>query len=255
MIPMSPDDLELLAIQAEGTFDHRGRVTGLHGIVIARSAGHQALWIGAEVPDALAAKLTAAFDRARPASSAAEPPPALERCGQLLAREARSLRHSGGPSFVIEPDTVFASQVHIERSDASNRAALQGANPGNWLPIEWDELLDGRLGPWTIATVRGQVVSLCHTPGPMTQRGAECGVWTHPGHRGRGYAAAVTAAWASVVRPTGRHLFYSTNAENLSSQCVARRLNLRPLGWTWRLGRARDDGDRAHPLSSLWRRL
>src|SRR5689334_20188089 len=26
--------------------------------------------------------------------------------------------------------------------------ALRGANPGNWEPVEWDELLEGKLGPW-----------------------------------------------------------------------------------------------------------
>ena len=152
------------------------------------------------------------------------------------------------------PGTEFASGAHIERSDGSNRAALRDANPGDWLPVECDELLDGHLGPWAMATQRGRVVSICHTPGPVTPRGAECGVWTHSAFRGRGNAAAVTAAWASVMRPTGRHLFYSTDAENLSSQRVARRLNLRPLGWTWRLGRPRDDVERAHPLSVLRRR-
>jgi hypothetical protein len=54
------------------------------------------------------------------------------------------------------------------------------------------------------------------------------------------------------MRPSGRYLFYSTDAENLSSQRVARRLNLRALGWMWRLGRGRrDDDNRVHPLSTL----
>ena len=101
--------------------------------------------------------------------------------------------------------------------------------------------------------VQGEiVVSICHTPKPLTARAAECGVWTRPGFRGRGHAAAVTSAWADVLRPSGRHLFYSTEARNLSSQRVTRRLNLRLLGWTWRLGRTRDDQDGGvHPLSTL----
>jgi hypothetical protein len=33
----------------------------------------------------------------------------------------------------------------------------------------------------------------------------------------------------------GRVLFYSTDAQNLSSQRVAARLGLRPIGWTWNL--------------------
>ena len=90
--------------------------------------------------------------------------------------------------------------------------------------------------------VQGEIiVSICHTPKPLTAHAAECGVWTRPGFRGRGHAAAVTSAWADVLRPSGRYLFYSTDARNLSSQRVTRRLNLRLLGWTWRLGRTRDD--------------
>ena len=84
----------------------------------------------------------------------------------------------------------------------------------------------------------------------MTKQAAECGVWTHPDYRGRGYAAAVTAAWADILRARGRCPFYSTDAQNVSSQRVAARLRLRPIGWTWNLGRG-DPGprDNRHPLS------
>jgi RimJ/RimL family protein N-acetyltransferase len=127
--------------------------------------------------------------------------------------------------------------------------ALRIANPGNWQPVEWDELLDGKLGPWAIAVDGGRVSSICHTPRPMTERAAECGVWSHPEFRGRGHAAAVTAAWAELVRPSGRHLFYSTDETNRSSQRVAERLALPLLGW---MGRApEEEHDHIHPLSSL----
>ncbi|WP_425568158.1 GNAT family N-acetyltransferase [Nonomuraea rubra] len=63
--------------------------------------------------------------------------------------------------------------------------------------------------------------------------GAEAGTWTSPPYRGRGYAAATTSAWADQL--PGIHLFYSTSADNHSSQRVARRLALRPLGRLWHL--------------------
>jgi hypothetical protein len=247
-------DLELLGVQAEGSFDPRRRVIGMYGVTIACAEGRQELWIGAEVPDALAAEVAATFEDAPPSSHPSEPPPALERCARLLDAGDRCLQRTAGPSFLIPPDAYFASGARLERSDASNGAALRNANPGNWHPVEWDELLDGRLGPWAIATEGGVIVSICHTPGPLTGRAAECGVWTHPAFRGRGHAAATTSAWAAIVRPSGRHLFYSTDAENLSSQRVARRLGLRALGWTWRLGHARDGaGEAVHPLSTVRR--
>lgn len=158
----------------------------------------------------------------------------------------------GGPSYVIEPGARFSSTVRLARSDTWRGDVLRSANPGNWQPVEWDELLDGTLGPWTIAIEDERAVSICHTPGPMRARAAECGVWTDAAFRGRGYAAAVTAAWAELVRPSGRWLFYSTDADNRSSQRVAERLGLRRIGWLWHL--ARTDDDRVHPLSSLRRR-
>jgi len=247
-------DLDLLGIQASGSFDPRGRVTDAYGISIVSTADRHACWIGADVPNALATELTAAVDAAPPSPTATEPPAVLERCRRLLAADGRALDQSGGPQFAFPDDTQFPSDARIERSSAPPRPALRTANPGNWHPVEWAELLDGRLGPWTMALDADRVVAVCHTPGPITAHGAECGVWTHPDFRGRGLAAAVTAAWAAILRPTGRHLFYSTDADNRSSQRVAQRLRLRLLGWIWHLRAAREPaGGRMHPLSSLYR--
>ena len=79
-----------------------------------------------------------------------------------------------------------------------------------------------------------RVVSNCHTP-RFNDRGAEAGTWTDPDYRGRGYAAATTAAWASLMAHSDRHLFYSTSADNISSQRVAERLSLPLIGWMWQL--------------------
>jgi RimJ/RimL family protein N-acetyltransferase len=155
-----------------------------------------------------------------------------------------------GPTFLIEGSYWATESMRILRSDASDSKELHPLNPGNWEPDEWEQLLDGVLGPWAMAVAGGVVVSLCHTPAPMTARAAECGVWTHPDYRGQGYAAAVTAAWADILRPTARYLFYSTDAENESSRRVAERLHLRLIGWTWRLTARRQAGQgRRHPLS------
>jgi hypothetical protein len=260
--PNLPTALELRRIQSEESFDHRGRRAGLYGVAIVCCPDEQALWMGAEVPDALAAQLAEAFARSPRAPDPRTPPPALEACRRLLeAAGGPPVPCDAGPSYLIEEGTRFPSAVTIHLSDGGPAEPLRAANPGNWHPVEWDELLDGRLGPWAMAYQDGAVVSICHTPVPMRPRAAECGVWTAPAHRGRGYAAAVTAAWADLLRPSGRHLFYSTDAGNHSSQQVARRLGLRPLGWTWCLGRYRPDSDgdgdgdpRLHPLCSLRRR-
>ena len=248
-------DLELFRIQFEDTLDGNGRAIGTYGaygIAIVCTAERDELWISAEVPDAVAAELTEVFEGAARSTGSAEPP-ALERCRPILERDGRAMERSGGPSYVFPDGTSFASAVHVERSDTSPRQTLRDANPGNWHPVEWNELLDGTLGPWAIATEGELVVSICHTARPITPRGAECGVWTHPEHRGRGHAAAVTAAWAAAMRPHGRHLFYCTGVANRSSQRVTERLGLRRIGWIWRLQSPRVDDDNLHPLSSLRR--
>lgn len=224
---------------------------GLDGIVIACTGEDEELWMGAELPGSLAAALASVFAEAPRSPDPRQPPPGLALCRPLLEGGA-PLRCQGEPRYLFPDDVRFASDAHLVRSGEPERETLRAANPGNWHPVEWDELLDGQLGPWAMAVEGALVTSICHTPGPLEGRGAECGVWTRPGFRGRGLGAAVTAAWAGLLRAPGRYLFYSTNAENLSSQRLTQRLGLRPLGWTWRLSRPTTDGRGSlHPLSRV----
>jgi predicted GNAT family acetyltransferase len=56
--------------------------------------------------------------------------------------------------------------------------------------------------------------------------GAEVGVYTFPGWRSKGLAAAVTAKWSAHPDLEERELFYSTTISNISSRRVAARLGL-----------------------------
>jgi hypothetical protein len=89
--------------------------------------------------------------------------------------------------------------------------------------------------PCFAIVVDGAAVSLAFTA-RSTPQAAEVGVDTLAPHRGRGYAAAVTLAWAAAVRASGRVPLYSTSDGNLSSQSVARRCGLveyaRETTWT-----------------------
>jgi hypothetical protein len=131
------NDIDLLTIQAEGAFDHRGRIVGRHGATIACSADGQALWIGADVPDTLASELAATFDRAPASLAPAQTPPALDPCRRLLDGGGRALTYSAGPSFLIEAAPPPGSGLRIERSDTPKGDVLRNANPGNWHPVEW----------------------------------------------------------------------------------------------------------------------
>ncbi len=243
-------DLELLELQAEMALDDRRRLAGVCGVTIAAASEGQRLFVGSEVPDTLVPAVVDAVAEAPRASAPDREPPALAACRAILAPACAPLSLTAGPYHLFEPHLRVETRTRIVRSDTSLDERLRHLNPGNWGHDEWDELLDGALGPWAMAVVDGRVVSICHTPRPMTERAAECGVWTHPDSRGRGYAAAVAATWAAILRPSGRHLFYSTGAQNLSSQRVAARLQLRPIGWAWNLARAdRGQPDHRHPLS------
>ena len=222
--------------------DGRGRLVASRGanarpaphVVISVARDGQTFAIGSAVPDALAAEIESAVAGAA-LSPPDQPPASLARCQELLAALGPVERQSG-PSYLIPPGTAFDSGADVRRSDAADVEAMRdySADRRDWSVEEWRLLLDGAYGPWAVALDGARVIAICHSA-RLTDRGAEAGVWTDPGYRGRGHASAVTAAWASLPALAGRRLFYSTSAENISSQRVAARLGLRPIGWTWLL--------------------
>ncbi len=243
-------DLELLEIEIETLWvmDRRSRLVESRGsngrtaphLVIAASNDGQVAAFGSEVADALAVELQAAVAGGSPSPDPATAPASIARCEQLLTKSLWPVELSAGPSYAIPVQTAFVSAAEIQRSDGEHTEALRSQLPerANWSAEDWHLLLDGFFGPWAVATIGGRVMAICHTA-RLADRGAEAGVWTDPDFRGQGHAAAVTAAWASLLAPSGRHLFYSTAATNLSSQRVAARLNLRLIGWMWKLSDAR----------------
>ncbi|MGE0403424.1 MAG: GNAT family N-acetyltransferase [Kofleriaceae bacterium] len=210
-----------------------------YGLAILVTDTSHAIQTGADFPAHLVPALREEF-----LASHRLPPPERPR---ILDRFAPlvDLEYRAGPVYLIPPDLPLDPAVHIEH----DLARLTDANPGNWHPVEWRELLDGKLGPVTIATIGDRVASICHTPGPLGRFNAEAGVWTHADFRGRGLASGTVAAWSHVDFGK-RHLFYSTDHDNLSSQRVAARLSLPLLGWTHRLALPRTH-DALHPLCSL----
>jgi hypothetical protein len=123
------------------------------------------------------------------------PPSQLERWRVVLEDAlgaAVRLAPGSGPSYLIEPGVSFRTRAELIRSDTGDQTQLPAANPGNWGAGEWQELLDGHLGPWVMARHRERVISICHTA-VANASAAEAGVWTHPEFRGQGHAAAATA--------------------------------------------------------------
>jgi hypothetical protein len=82
----------------------------------------------------------------------------LEVCRRALedVLGEMELRPGSGPSYLTK-DAVGAvavgASIALVRSDATDVTALRGANPGSWDVDEWQNLLEGRLGPWVIGLV------------------------------------------------------------------------------------------------------
>ena len=146
-----------------------------------------------------------------------QPPRCLASLQQALARDAPLSGTWSGPAWRF-PDELptFALdviQITPERADLVHSI----------FPVLADDL------PWRqpcLAIVAdGQLASFCFSS-RNTTAAAEAGVNTIEAFRGRGYAAAVAAAWARAVRHEGRIPLYSTSWNNLASRAVARKLNL-----------------------------
>lgn len=238
-------DLELLRIETGVLWDrdNRGRIRGPVDLALGVAAEGIFAAVGQEVPDDVAIPVLVLAESGTPTPpSRAEPPAFIRACRDALtASLGGDLALSGGPSYYIEPPIRFATHAGVLRSDSPYADAVLNRRPEVWEPDEWADLVRGGAGAlWAMMLHEDRVVSICHTPGSRpgrTRPAAEAGTWTAPDFRGRGYAAATTAAWADLLSSHCPHLFYSTSAENHSSQRVAERLGLRPIGWTWKLTR------------------
>ncbi|MEQ4716513.1 GNAT family N-acetyltransferase [Nonomuraea sp. B19D2] len=210
--------------------DERGRLPGPEDVVIGVAADGMTAAVSGRVPDALAARLLDLVSRGVP-SPPGHPPDVLARCRALLG-DGHAV--SGGPCYLIRPPVRFDVPAEVLGSDDPAHAErVRPLRPANWTPGEWDALLGGREGaPWAMIVEDGQVAAVCHSA-RLTPEGAEAGTWTSPAFRGRGYAAATTAMWAGLLPDIP--LFYSTGADNHSSQRVAGRLGLPAVGWLWKL--------------------
>src|SRR5690348_2203620 len=227
-------DLELLDIQVDMLWASRA---GPELVIICARDGVR-VRIGPQVALEVARTMSAQIEEDAPCvEDVAAPPAQMERLRSVLEDAlgaAVRLAPGSGPTYLIEPGVSFRTMAELIRSDTADPAQLRAANPGSWGADEWQELLDGRLGPWVMARHTGRVSSICHTP-VADAIAADAGVWTHPDFRGQGHAAATTAEWADLLRPTGKLLFYSTSRTNRSSQRVAARLGLRRIGFRWQL--------------------
>jgi hypothetical protein len=142
---------------------------------------------------------------------------------------------NGGLLWFFPEPLAFDAGVHLVWSGTEGAERLVNRFPEGIARslVETGFRTSGDLWePWCVAVVEGSVVSIAETVrrGP---NGAEVGVDTASGHRGRGLGAATTAGWSRHRDLEGITLFYSTGRMNMSSRRVSERLNLRLLGSTF----------------------
>ena len=185
-----------------------------------------------DVEDGAAREIDALVREQTPWWDVDAPPACLPGIVALLAREASVAALSPAVIYGLPNNLRYEADARLLSGDEAEGQSLLDrlarGMPKTLLAAGFLDV-DHLWPPWCAAIVGEEIAALAFAArlGPL---GAEVGVYTLAGFRGRGLAAAVTARWSSLAGLAGRQLFYSTLATNLSSRRVAARLALTPLG-------------------------
>lgn len=139
----------------------------------------------------------------------------------LLTEDARIEHTSVGLAFLFPHSLPPVNGTRVLRN-ATDRALLHP------LLAAWAPDIQSS-PPFVARVVDGQAVAVCGSV-RITEEAHEAGVETAAPFRGRGYARAVVAAWATAVRALGVEPLYSTTWQNDASRAVARTLGLVVIG-------------------------
>jgi hypothetical protein len=199
-------------------------------LFVAGCSGGNRLRAAAGLDAGLVADLEAIVTDAPPWIELAEGPPGLAAMLAHLAQPEPAATHLIYPlpnnhAFVAGAAIVRSGEPEGERLLA--RLGREGLPPH--LVAAGFLSLDDFWEPWC-AALKGETIAAMCFAARLGPAGAEAGVYTFEGFRGRGLAAAVTAAWSAHPALAVRTLFYSTSRDNRSSQRVAERLGLRRFG-------------------------
>jgi hypothetical protein len=217
-----------ICAEAMFTYDARGRMVGVNSpegrpaprvFLGCTMAGYVARF-GETLPDAVVRRLVDLVEEQPAVEELPVTASLRDEVRRVLAEAGSIAREGRGPNYRF-PESIATPGGDVQVTEA-NIAIVRQTYP--WL---YEELA----GWWPcFAVVRdGAAVSVCFSS-RIGVAAAEAGVETLPEFRGRGYATAVTAAWGSSVRSTGRIPLYSTGWENLASQGLARRVGLEMFG-------------------------
>ena len=179
-------------------------------------AGH--LWrVRHDLPESTTVALEAVL-RAEPVvADLSQPPRCLSALQATLARDAPLTGMCSGPAWRF-PDEIPQAEHEVIPVTTVNDDLVRPVFPILADDLRWRQ-------PCLAIVADGRLASLCYSA-RNTPIAAEAGVDTLEEFRGRGYAPAVAAAWARVVREEGRIPLYSTSWDNQTSRSVVRKLGL-----------------------------
>lgn len=242
------NDTELLAIQFRAAFvlERSGRISVTNDpdrspaprFALSGCASGNVYGVRVDVTDAVAAQLM---------GFAALEPPFVGQSGssrhwdryiELLSRDALVPKPRLGVTYVLPNDIAYQDDVRLICSDSVEGQGLRATLAAQGVPAGLAEMgfvnVSEFWDPWCAALQHGEVVSVAFAA-RLSETGADIGLATSPGLRGKGYATAATAGWTRMPALRSRALFYSTDQTNISSQRVAARLGLRFLGASFEL--------------------
>ena len=246
MTPRSDLDLVRIDLACSFVFDTAGRIKRTNApdatrgprLYLSGCRDGNVLALGHDVSDAVAREIESLATDEPPLATLDAVPRHLDRFLALLGRDVPVEEWMTGPRWVVPDGFTFEDHGLLVRSGSAEGDALverlrehgmtpdlrvEGFHdPGDFWP-PWCALLDG-----------DEVASICFAA-RLGSRGAEAGVTTMAPYRGRGFATAATAGWATHPELRRHALFYSTSHQNVASQHVAQRLGLRFLGSSLRI--------------------
>lgn len=221
-------DRQLIEIQANTLFTHdaAGRIVHVNEpdgeaasrFFLGRTVEGNVWRFRHDLPEQVIERLNASCEQEPIAHDVRTPPLHLAAMQETLEAHAPIREVSSGPAYRFPDDVRWPSDTAAVRITRADAAYLQGEF--SWLAPHLDNM------PPVFAVVQGgRAASVCFSS-RITAVADEAGVNTLTAYRGRGYAAAAVAGWATAIRELGRIPLYSTDWDNLASQSVARKLGL-----------------------------
>ena len=192
----------------------------------------------ADIADEVVAKIETLAASEPPLVDTEHPPAHLDRYLDLLSGGAARLQTTQELIFELPRGLSRDSDATLIASDSADGRDLVQVLSRRGMPEGLASLgfrqVEDLWSPWCAALVDGEIASLAFAA-RLSEVGAELGLVTVKGFRGRGLAAAETAGWTNLPALGSHALFYSTGRTNLSSQRVVARLGLRFVGTSFRI--------------------